>query len=86
VFDTILTSIGKDEKIPQTTLNDFASRWLQLFRFPKLPVYLHILVEHFNEKLVSFGGLKEYSQEGVESHHLYEKGVQRRMTMEEAEE
>jgi hypothetical protein len=66
--------------IKQANLDRFAKTWLDLFRFPKLPIYLHILIEHYNEKVECVGGLKKISQENVESHHLYEKQVQLRQT------
>jgi hypothetical protein len=72
-YHDILNLIDSDAMIKQANLDRFAKTWLDLFRFPKLPIYLHILIEHYNEKVECFGGLKKISQENVESHHLYEK-------------
>jgi hypothetical protein len=45
-----------------------------------MPLYLHVLICHYNAKLQKFGSLKQYSQEGTESHHLLEKRIQSRQT------
>jgi hypothetical protein len=79
-FAELLRLIDGDKEIPQERLDNFATLWLDNFRYPNLPIYLHILNEHYNEKLRAFGGLKVFSQEGVESHHLYQKQIQTRQT------
>jgi len=72
-FSAILKSFDDD-------VEDFTTQFLEYFRFTNIPIYLHVLVEHYNDKVKAYGGLKKFSQEGVESHHLYEKQVQSRQT------
>jgi hypothetical protein len=50
------------------------------FEWPAIPLYLHVLTCHYNDKLKVFGSLKKYSQEGTESHHQLQKSIQSRQT------
>jgi hypothetical protein len=76
----ILLSVDKDESIDQKKLDDFGKQWIAAFSWPNMPLYLHVLICHYNDKLIKFKSLKCLSQEGTESHHTIQKKIQQRST------
>jgi hypothetical protein len=54
--------------------------WKESFNWTNIPLYLHTLVCHYNQKRIQYGGVKKFSQEGTESHHLLQKQIQERLT------
>jgi len=70
-----------DVQPDQTRLDEFGALWIDSFAWPHLPLYLHVLICHYNSLYTKFNGrLKELSQEGTESHHLLQKRIEDRST------
>jgi len=75
-----LQYVDDDKQIPHRELNCFGQLWVDKFQWPHIPLYLHVLVCHYNERLNKFGKIKELSQEGCESSHAYQKNLANRTT------
>lgn len=71
----------KDGKaIDKKKLTTFGEKWIALFAWPSTPLYLHILVSHYNDLLSNFGDLSDFSQQSTENYHCKQKAVLKQAT------
>jgi hypothetical protein len=61
--------------VDKARLTFFGEKWIALFAWPGTPLYLHILVSHYNELQGRFGDLSKYSQQSTENYHGRQKAA-----------
>lgn len=66
--------------INQSLLDQFGKVWVNLFAWPGIPLYLHVLTCHYNDLQRRFGNLNTFSQQSMENYHSKQKAMERRST------
>ena len=66
--------------VEKAKLTFFGEKWVALFAWPGTPLYLHILICHYNDLVEKFGDLSKYSQQSTENYHGRQKSALRQAT------
>lgn len=65
----ILGLINEQKMVPQSILTNLGDLWIRTFEWPRVPLYLHVLVRHWTILQERFHPIKIWAQEAVEHHH-----------------
>jgi len=72
--------LDKAKKAPVALLKSLGPAWLQAFEWPRVPLYVHVVVDHWPHLQDSFHPIKNWAQQAVEHHHSVMKKAMKTTT------